>query len=61
MTYEAEQWTKTKQLKQNITAQRAMKRKMFNITMGDKIRNSDIRKQTQVKYFNVKVKEAKYI
>ena len=57
MTYEAEIWTTTKQLEQKlITAQRAMERRMLNITIRDKIRNSEIRKQTQVKDIMVKIK-----
>ena len=61
MTYGAETWTTTKQLEQKLmTAQRAMERRMLNITIRDKIRNSEIRKQTQVKDVIVKIKEAKW-
>ena len=57
----AETWTTTKQLEQKlITAQRAMERRMLNITIRDKVRNSDIRKQTQIKDIMVKIKEAKW-
>ena len=50
-----------KQLKQKlITAQRAMERRMLNITIGDKVRNSDIRKQDKVSDIMVKIKEAKW-
>ena len=46
MSYGAETWTTTKHLEQKlITAQRAMERRMLNITismMRDKIRNSEI-------------------
>ena len=60
MTYGAETWTTTKQLEQElITAQRAIERRMLNITIRDKIRNTDTRKQTQVKHIMVKIKEAK--
>ena len=38
----AETWTTTKQLEQKFgTAQRAMERRMLNITLKDRIRNSD--------------------
>ena len=51
----------SKQLEQKlITAQRAMERRMINITIRDKIRNTEIRKQTQVKDIMVKIKEAKW-
>ena len=60
MTYGAGTWTTTKQLEQElITAQRAIERRMLNITIRDKIRNTDTRKQTQVKDIMVKIKEAK--
>ena len=35
-----------------------MERRMLNITIRDKIRNTEIRKQTQVKDIMVKIKEA---
>ena len=61
MTYGAETWTTTKYLEQKlITAQRAMERRMLHITIRDKIRNSEIRKQTQVKDIMQKIKEAKW-
>ena len=61
MTYGAETWTTTKQLEQKLkTTQRAMERRMLNITIRDKIRNSEIRKQTQVKDVIQKIKEAKW-
>ena len=57
--YGAETWTTTKQLEQKpITAQRAMERRMLNITIRDIVRNSDIRKQTQVKNIKVKIKDS---
>ena len=60
MTYGAETWTTTKQLEQKlITAQRRMERRMLNIKIRDKIRNTEIRKQTHVKDIMVKIKEAK--
>ena len=37
-----------------------MERRMLNITIRDKIRNTEIRKQTQVKDIMVKIKEAKW-
>ena len=41
MAYGAETWTTTKQLEQKLTtAQRAMERRMLNITIRDKIRNT---------------------
>ena len=61
MTYGEETWTTTEQLEQKlITAQRAMERRMLNITIRDKIRNTEIRKLTQVKNTMVKIKEAKW-
>ena len=61
MTYGAETWTTTKQLEQKLqVAQRAMERRMLNITIRDKVRNSEIRKQTQVKDIILKIKEAKW-
>ena len=50
-------WNTTKQQEQKlITVQRAMERRMINITIRDKIRNSQIRKQTQIKDIRVKIK-----
>ena len=61
MTYGAETWTRTKQLEHKLqVAQRAMERRMMNITIRDKVRNSEIRKQTQVKDIILKIKEAKW-
>ena len=61
MTYGAEIWTTTKQLEQKLqVAQRAMERRMLNITIRDKVRNSEIRKQTQVKDIILKIKAAKW-
>ena len=52
---------RTTQLEQKlITAQRAMERRILNITTRDKIRNTKIKKQTQVKDVMVKIKEAKW-
>ena len=59
--YGAETRATTKHLEQKLmTEQRAMERRMLNITMRDKIRNSEIGKQTKVKYVMLKVKEAKW-
>ena len=61
MSYGAETWTTTKHLEQKLsTAQRAMERRMLNITLRDKIRNSDIRKQTKVYDIIEKIKKAKW-
>ena len=61
MSYGAETWTTTKQLEQKLrTTQRAMERRMLKITLKDRIRNSDIRKQTQVKDIIQKIKQAKW-
>ena len=50
MTYGAETLTTSKHLEQKLmTAQRAMERRMLNVTIRDKIRNSEIRKQTKAK------------
>ena len=60
MNYWAEKWSTIKQLEQKlITAQRAMERRMLNITIRDKARNTEIRKHTQVKDIMVKISEAK--
>ena len=59
--YGAETWTTTKHLEQKLmTAQRAMERRMLNITIRDKSRNSEIRKQTKVKDVMLKIREAKW-
>ena len=59
--YGAETRTITKHLEQKLmTEQRAMERRMLNMTMRDKIRNSEIRKQTKVKDVMLKVKDAKW-
>ena len=61
MSHGAETWTTTKQLEQKLRiAQRAMERRMLNITLKNRIRNSDIRKKTQVKDIIKKIKEAKW-
>ncbi|PIK43526.1 endonuclease-reverse transcriptase [Apostichopus japonicus] len=60
MAYGAETWTTTKQLEQKLLVpQRAMESRMRNITIRDKVKNSKIRKQTQVKDIILKIKEAK--
>ncbi|XP_072051533.1 uncharacterized protein [Amphiura filiformis] len=61
MTYGCETWTTTKYLEQKlITTQRAMERRMLNITIRDKIRNTYIRNKTKVKDILEKIKEAKW-
>ena len=61
MTYGCETWTTTKFLEQKLTtAQRAMERQMLGVTIRDKIRNTVIRKVTQVKDIMNKIKEAKW-
>ena len=50
MTYGCETWTTTKYPEQKLmTAQHAMERRMLNITLRDKVRNSEIRNKTKVK------------
>ena len=61
MTYGCETWTTTKYLEQKLrTAQHAMERRMLNITLRDKVRNSEIRNKTKVKDIIEKIKEAKW-
>lgn len=61
MTYGAETWTTTKYLENKLqTAQRAMERKMLQISIRDKVRCSEIRKKTGVKDIIEKIKEAKW-
>ena len=61
MTYGSETWTTTKQLEQKLrTTQRAMERRMLNITIKDRIKNEEIRRQTQVKDIIEKIKQAKW-
>ena len=61
MTYRCETWTTTKYLEQKLrTAQHAMERSMLNITLRDKVRNSEIRNKTKVKDIIEKIKEAKW-
>ena len=61
MTYGCETWITTKFLEQKLrSAQRAMERKMLNITLRDKVRCSEIRNRTKVKDIIEKIKEAKW-
>ena len=61
MTYGCEIWTTTKYLEQKLrTAQHAMERRMPNITLRDKVRNSEIRNKTEVKDIIEKIKAAKW-
>ena len=61
MTYGCETWTTTKYLEQKLrTAQHAMERRMLNITLRDKVRNSEITIKTKVKDIIEKTKEAKW-
>ena len=61
MTYGAQTWTTTKQLENKLQVeQRAMKRKMLHIILRDKIKNTDIRRQTKVKDIIQKIKESKW-
>ena len=61
MTYGAETWSITKELEQKLLAtQRAMERRMLNISIRDRISCKDIRKMTGVKDILVKIKEMKW-
>ena len=61
MTYGCETWTTTKYLEQKLmTAQHAMERRMLNITLRDKVRNSEIRNKNQSQRHHWKIKEAKW-
>ena len=61
MTYGSETWTTTKQLEQKLrTTQRAMERRMLKITIKDRIKNEEIRRQTHVKDIIEKIKQAKW-
>ena len=61
MTYGAQTWTTTKQLENKLQVeQRAMKRKMLHIILRDKIKNTDIRRQTKVKDIIQKIKVSKW-
>ena len=61
MTYGAETWITTKHIEQKlITAQKAMERRILNIIIPDKIRNSEIRQQTKVNDVMLKIKETKW-
>ena len=61
MTYGYETWTETKYLEQKLrTAQHARERRMLNITLRDKVRNSVMRNETKVKDIMEKIKEAKW-
>jgi len=60
MTYGSETWTTTKFLEQKLkTAQHAM-RKMLHITIHDKVKNTEIRRKTQIKAIIEYIKEAKW-
>ena len=49
MTYECQTWSLIKALVKNLkTSHRAMKRKMLNVKLKDRIRNTTIRKRTRV-------------
>ena len=61
MAHGCETWTTTKYLEQKLrTANHAMERRMLNITVRDKVRNSLIRNKIKVKDIIVKIKEAKW-
>ena len=61
MTYGAETWSTTKEIEQKlIVTQRAMERKMLNISLRDRCKNSDIRNKTQVKDILTKINEMKW-
>ena len=61
MTYGAETWSTTKVMEQKlITTQRAMERRMLNLTLRDKVRHTDIRQKTKVKDIIEKIKETKW-
>ena len=61
MTYGAEVWSTTKEIEQKlITTQRAMERRMLNISLHDKVRHAIIRNQTRVKDIIEKIKEMKW-
>ena len=60
VTCGCETWTTTKYLEQKLrSAQHAMERRMLNITLRDKVKNSVIRNKTKVKDIIEKIKEAK--
>lgn len=61
MTYGAETWATTKEIEQKLrTTQRAMERRMLNLTLRDRVRHSDIRQKTKVKDVILKIKEMKW-
>ena len=61
MTYGAETWSTTKELEQKLqVAQRAMERKMLNISIRDRISCKEIRKRTGVKDVIVKIRKMKW-
>ena len=61
MTYGAETWATTKEMEQKLTTtQRAMERRMLNLSLRDKIRHTFIRKKTKVKDVIEKIKEMKW-
>ena len=61
MTYGAETWSTTKETEQKLlVAQRAMERRMLNITIRDKQKNTTIRNKTKVKDIIEKIKEMKW-
>ena len=61
MNYGAETWTTTKALENKLrTTQRAMERRMLQISIRDKVRCTEIREKTGVKDIIQKIKEVKW-
>jgi hypothetical protein len=61
IVYGAETWSTTKEMEQKlITTQRAMERKMLNLSLRDRVRHTHIRKRTKVKDVMQKIKELKW-
>ena len=61
IVYGAETWSTTTEMEQKlITTQRAMERKMFHLSIRDRVRHTEIRKSTKVKDIMNKIKELKW-
>ena len=61
MTYGSETWSITKELEQKLTTtQRAMERKMMNLSLRDRVNHKIIRKKTGVTDIMEKVRQSKW-
>ena len=61
VTYGCQTWSLTREILNKLeVSQRAMERKMLNIKLKDKIRNTAIRQRTQIKDITEKITKTKW-